>query len=380
MLACLLFTGGWVLLAQLDPVPRSLLQVGYDQATSGNGPQAVYAYYHYNNPALYQSNLVLRLVVAPAFLDTELGFRELISPSTDVGLGFRGGLLGESHFEVRQGVYLKEESFAGHGAGVSLNVYQRLDPGWLIPLHLIVQAGPELSMYTDWTRTADTFELPEDRLDWSTRVGLRLAGKEPILYADRGLEASIWYERQWRAPSGNFGFADDRVVSRETQLFWLYTGFNQAWTNSGQQMTFAMTAAGSAGADRMNAWRLGGVLPLGGEFPLALPGYYYEEITARRLLHFSGTYVLPLSIEHRWQLRLTVATAWVDYLPGFEQAGNWVTGAGPGISYTSQSRSWRWIVRYGYGVNALRKGEDGAHSVGLLFQYNFKARAGAAAP
>lgn len=163
-------------------------------------------------------------------------------------------------------------------------------------------------------------------------------------------------------------------------LFWLYTAFNQAWTNSGQQMTFTMMAAGSAGADRLNAWRLGGVLPLGGEFPLALPGYYYEEITARRLLHFSGSYVFPLSAGHRWQLRLAVATAWVDYLPGFEQSGNWVTGAGPGIAYTSVSRSWRWIVRYGYGVNALRNGDDGAHSVGLLFQYNFRAKDDATGP
>jgi len=379
-LACLVFAVRGTALAQLDPSPRSLLQVGYDQATSGNGPQAVYAYYHYNNPAFFRTNLVLRLVAAPAYLDTELGFQGLISPSTDVGIGMRGGLLGDSHFEVRQGEYLKEESFAGHGGGLSLNLYQRLDPGWRVPLNLIVLAGPELTTYSDWTRTGDTFDVPEDRLDWSTRVGLRLAGKEPMLYADQGLEASIWYERQWRSPAGSFGYSGDRMVSAGTDLFWLYTGFNQAWTNSGQQMTFAMMAAGSGGADRLNAWRLGGVLPLMGEFPLALPGYYYEEFTARRVLHFSGSYVMPLSVDHQWQLRLAMATAWVDYLAGFEQAGHWVTGAGPGVSYTSRSKSWRCIVRYGFGLNALRNGKEGAHSVGLLFQYNFKAEAGSTGP
>ena len=375
-----LLMGCRAVLGQLDPASRSLVQVGYDQPTTGSGPQAVYAYYHYNNPGFLRTNVVLRLVIAPAYLDTELGFHELISPSTDVGFGVRGGLLGDSHFEVRQGEYFQEESFAGHGGGLSLNLYQRLDPGWRIPLHLIVQGGPKWTTYSDWTRTGDTFEVPEDRMDGSTRVGLRFAGKEPMLYADQGLEVSVWYERQWRSPSGDFGYSEDRRVSSGTDLYWLYTGFNQAWPQSGQQMTFSMTLAGSEGADRLNAWRLGGVLPMMGEFPLALPGYYYDEFTARRVLHFSGSYVMPLSLDHRWQLRLAVATAWVDYLEGFEQAGHWVTGAGPGLSYTSRSKSWRCIVRYGYAVNALRHGKDGAQSVGLLFQYNFKARGESAGP
>jgi hypothetical protein len=29
---------------------------------------------------------------------------------------------------------------------------------------------------------------------------------------------------------------------------------------------------------------------------------------------------------------------------------------------------------YGYGFNAIRDGKEGAHSIGLLFQYNFAAR------
>lgn len=30
--------------AQIDPYPRSLLQLGYDQSLSGQGPQSLYAY------------------------------------------------------------------------------------------------------------------------------------------------------------------------------------------------------------------------------------------------------------------------------------------------------------------------------------------------
>ena len=32
------------------------------------------------------------------------------------------------------------------------------------------------------------------------------------------------------------------------------------------------------------------------------------------------------------------------------------------------------ILRYGYGVNALRDGQKGAHSVGVRYQHNFEQR------
>ena len=135
-----------------------------------------------------------------------------------------------------------------------------------------------------------------------------------------------------------------------------------------------MTVGGSDQADRFNAYRLGGVLPLAAEFPLTLPGYYYQELSATRFAHCSISYVAPLSIDHRWQLRLGLASALVDYLPGFAQAGHWHTGLGPSLSFTSKTEVWRLIVRYGYGFDALRNGQDGSHSVGLLFQYNFEQR------
>ncbi len=64
-------------LAQIDPYPRSLLQLGYDQSLSGQGPQSLYAYYHYNNPEFLRTNVTLRLAVAPVYFDGEIGFRQL---------------------------------------------------------------------------------------------------------------------------------------------------------------------------------------------------------------------------------------------------------------------------------------------------------------
>jgi hypothetical protein len=360
--------------AQVDPYPRSLVQLGYDHSLSDQGPQSLYVYYYYNNPQFFRTNVALRLAVAPVYFDGELGFRQLLSPHTDVGIGLNGGVYGENYYEVRQGDYVKDESFDGHGGGASLNLYHRINPAQLIPLHLVLKAGGRYSTYSAAGKTAAQFQLPEDRLTPFTRAGLRFAGKEPMLYSDLAMELSVWYERQWRLDDGPYGFANDRRVQPATDLYWLYAGLNYAWTNTGNQFTVGVTAGGSENADRFSAYRLGGVLPLASEFPLTLPGYYYQEISARRFLHLSATYAVPLSADHRWQLRFEAASAYVDYLPGLARPGHWHTGAGPSLSFTSRSEVWRVILRYGYGVNAQRDGHDGAHSVGVLYQYNFERR------
>ena len=360
-------------LAQVDPFPRSLLQLGLDQTLSGTGPQSLYAYYYYNNPAFLNTNTALRVAVAPVYLYSEIGFRQLL-PRTDVGIGISGGAFGENYYEINQGKYLKSESFDGSGGGASLNFYHLINPKQLIPLNVIVQTGAKYAAYSATHNTADQFQLPANGASTFARAGLRFAGKEPMLYQDLAMEVSIWYEQQWRFNSGPYGYAGDRSVQPTSARYWLYAGLNYAWTNTGNQFTFGLTAGGSDNADRFSAYRLGGVLPLAAEYPMTLPGYYYQEISARGGVNLSASYVAPLSADHRWQLRLDVAAAYVDYLPGFEQPNHWNTGAGPSLSFTSRSEVWRVILRYGYGFNAFRDGQEGAHSIGLLYQYNFERR------
>jgi hypothetical protein len=360
--------------AQIDPEHRSLLELGYDQPLTGNGPQGIYAYYYFNNPDFLNTNTALRLAVAPAYVDGEIGFKQLLSPTTDVGLGFNGGMFGANYYEVRQGDFIKNESFNGDGGGISLSVYQKLNPGMLIPVSVIARAGLRDATYTDTSDTAGNFTLPGNQITAFTRAGIRVAGKEPVLYPDLGLELSVWFERQWRLDSQSYGFSDDRSISPDVDLYWLYAGMNYAWTNSGQKVSFAFTAGGSTDADRFSAWRLGGVLPLVSEFPLTLPGYYYEELTATSFQHFYGGYDVPLDAAHRWDFRLEAATAHLEYLPGFEQRSSWQTGAGGGLSFAPKNQSFEIILRYGYGFNAIRNDREGAQSVGLLFQYNFEKK------
>jgi len=360
--------------AQIDPMHRSLLELGYDQPLSGQGPQGIYAYYYYNNPDFFKTNTALRLAIAPAYVDGEIGFKELLSPTTDVGLGFYGGMYGANYYEVRQGRYYKSESFDGSGGGASVSVYQLLNPGQLIPVSVIARGGFRYLTYMDTSQTADFFAVPANQMVGFARGGIRLAGKEPMLYPDLGLELSVWFERQWRQDSQRFGYLNDRSISPDVNLYWLYAGLNYAWTNSGQRVSFAFTAGGSTSSDQFSAWRLGGVLPLVSEFPLTLPGYYYQELTATSFEHFYAAYDISLDPAQRWSFRLEAATAHLGYLAGREQASDWQTGVGGGLSFAPKHKNFEIILRYGYGFNALRNGQEGAQSVGLLFQYNFFTR------
>jgi hypothetical protein len=366
-LACLTVFG------QIDPYRRNLLQLGYDQPIEWQGPQAVYAYYYYNNPEIAETNTVLRLAIAPVYVDGELGLRELLSPHTDVGIGLYGGAFGDNYYEVRQGDFRKSESFYGHGGGTALSVYHLINPGMVIPLNAVGRAGFRYSTFLGRSDTANAFELPGDRPMPFVRAGLRLAGQEPLLYPDLSLELSAWVEQQWRLNHGLYGFNDDRRVEARSALFWGHAGIDYSWTNAGHKVSFATTVGSSTDADRLNAWRLGGVLPLIAEFPLILPGYVYQELTAQRFALFRTAYLISLDSEHRFQLRFEAATASIKPLPGFELPDRWQTGVGGGLTYTPKRRHLRLVARYGYGINALREdGHRGGHSLGLLLQYDFE--------
>ena len=72
LLWLMLFAPGFVS-AQIDPVRRDLIQLGYNQALEGHTPFSGYAFYYHNQPDFLRTNLTLRLALAPTYLDSELG-------------------------------------------------------------------------------------------------------------------------------------------------------------------------------------------------------------------------------------------------------------------------------------------------------------------
>jgi hypothetical protein len=368
LLLCLVWLAPLLVSAQIDPVQRDLVQFGYNGAFEGHQPVAAYAFYYHNDPDFFSTNMALRLAVAPVYVDSELGLKSLFGPNTDLGIGVAGGAFGDNYNEIHQGQYIPSESFDGSGGELSASLYHLINPGDEIPLNFLLRGTGHYAFYSHNDATATDFGLPPDHADFSIRTGLRFGGVEPTLFPALAMELSIWYEGHIRSHPGSYGFADDPYyLKNESHLFWTEAAL--AYTMESKQSFYVrLTAGTSVDADRFSAYRLGGFLPLIAEYPLSLPGYFYQEISARQFVLFNANYLLPLDKGKRFFFNANLGSAVVDYLPGESQPGNWVSGVGGGIVYHSQSDRWKVALDYGYGIDAIRSHGRGANSIGLLLQ------------
>jgi hypothetical protein len=183
---------------------------------------------------------------------------------------------------------------------------------------------------------------------------------------------SVWYEGQFRTHSGTYGINGDREVEEQSHLFWAEAALSYTLPGSQQNFYVRLTAGTSVDADRFSAYRLGGYLPLVAEFPLSLPGYYFQEISARQFVLFNANYLVPLDKSQRWNLGVNASSAFVDYLPGEEQPGNWLSGVGGGILYRAPSDRFKIMLDYAYGIDAIRSHGRGANSIGVLMQWDLR--------
>lgn len=365
----------WTARGQIDPVKRRLIQLGYNQPLEGKAPIAAYGFFYLNEPDFFSTNLTLRLAVAPIYIDSELGISRLLGPHTDFGIGLAGGGFGDSYGEIRHGVFEQRESFSGDGGELSSSVYHRFNPEQQIPLNLVVRASLHQTFYRRDSETSDQFEIPHDRTTFNIRTGLRYGGEEPSMTEPAALELSAWHETQFRINSGQYGFNGDREVEPFSHFLWARARVKYALFPSEQMIQASLTGGNVWRADRFSAYRLGGLLPFSSEFPLSIPGYFYQELSAERFALLNAQYSFPLVPSKSWRVDILAATGWVDYLDSLQQPGSWHSGAGAGVTYISPSGSWLASLLYGYGFDAMRTRGRGANQVALLFQYDFEAKA-----
>ena len=372
----LLLTGAQLpVRAQIDPDKRQLVHIGYNQPLEGKGPLAIYGFYYRNQPNfLNQTNLTLRLAIAPLYVDAELGMAGFIGPNTDLAFGLAGGGYADSYFEVRRGQYLRGESFDGHGAEASASVYHRFNPDAEIPLNGVFRLAARTHWFEEASKTDPAFVVPDDFQSLYLRMGMRYGGREPSMTAPLAMELSGWYEGHFRTGAGEYGFNGDRRIESHTHLFWSRALLKYTLPESHQFFDVSLTMGIAANPDRLSAFRMGGYLPFISEFPLNIPGYYYQELSATRFALFNAQYSFPIDPKKNWSVDVFGATGAVDYLSALSQPGNWHSGLGGGITYTSPRNSWFVSVFYGHGFDAIRKDERGADQVGLVFQYDFEAR------
>ena len=361
-------------IGQIDPEKRQLIQFGYNQPLEGRGPLAAYAFYFRNQPNIIRTNITLRLAVAPVYLDAELGFKNALGENTDLGLGFAGGGFANSYFEIRNGKFFREESFTGHGAELSASIYHLFNPTRRIPLSGVFRISPHYTFFERDSETDPAFVLPHNHTSLNIRSGLRLGGREPVMHPDFAMELSGWYEGQFRTDSGAYGFNSDREMRSASHLLWARALFIYTLPKCKHNFSLSLTTGTSIEPDRFSAYRLGGDLPLSSEFPLLLPGYYYQELSARSFVSFTGEYSMPLDRAKHWRLTGIGTIATVDYIAGLAQPGHTHSGLGMGLGYRSPSGVWQILGSYGYGFEAIRTHGRGAQSIGILAQIDLEAR------
>ena len=354
--------------AQIDPIKRDLIQFGYNQPVEGKAPLAAYAYYYHNQPDFLRTNLTLRLALAPTYIDSEFGFNHGLGPNTDFALGLAGGGFADGYNEIRNGKWLEGQSFDGNGAEINGSVYHLFNPGDQIPLNWVFHTGARGSFYQASDKTSSNFELPDDMAEFNVRTGLRYGGMEPTLFPDLAMELAVWYESEIRTSAGNYGFNGDRELETASHLFWASAALSYTLPECKQNIFARLLAGTSVNADRLSAYRLGGFLPLIAEYPLSLPGYYFQEFSARQFVLLNASYTIPIAPDERWNLEFNGATAGINYLSGTAQTGSWVSGVGAGLLYRSPSDQYKVILNYAYGIDAIRDDGRGASSITVLFQ------------
>jgi hypothetical protein len=355
-LLCLVLAGP--LQAQIDPAPRKLLHLGYNQPLRNDGPHEVYFFYYWNMPDFPEPNQTLRLVFSPTFLSGELGFRGLLGEHTDLAVDVFGGGFYNSYDEVRRGDYIRDESFIGHGGGINVSMFHRFNPADEIPLTGVLRGGMNYNVFMDGSDTADTFELPDDQPFSSLRAGLRFGGTEPVLWPRIAFELSSWYELLYRPDSGRYGFADDRELEPLSQKFLGRAFLAYTFPESKHRISGGLIGGAVLDADRFSAYRVGGSLVFVSEFPNYMPGYFTKELSTDRFGVLYATYTLPLDSSEQFSLTALGATGWVDYVDGLEQSGHWHSGVGGILWYTVEDRRWRVGIGANYGFNAIRDGDE----------------------
>ena len=358
-------------LAQIDPVRRDLIQFGYNQPLEGKAPLAAYAFYYHNQPDFIHTNMTLRVALAPVYLDSELGFVHGLGPQTDFAIGLAGGGFADSYNEFDAGKWNEQESFDGHGAELNASIYHLFNPQDQIPLNFVLHGAAHYTVYEQNDDTAPSFHPPDDGGIFSLRTGLRYGGVEPTLFPDLAMELAVWSESQYRTDYGDYGYANNPFYAHEfTQLFWASAALDYTLPKSHQSFAVRVIGGTSIDVDRLSAYRLGGYLPLVAEYPLSLPGYFFQEFTAKQFVLINASYTVPITPDERWGLLFNGATAGMDYVTGAGEPGNWVSGVGAGIMFRSHDDRFKVIVGYAYGIDAIRDENRGASSISVLLQFD----------
>jgi hypothetical protein len=164
---------------------------------------------------------------------------------------------------------------------------------------------------------------------------------------------------------------NDRHLNNTPQRLFARTQIHFTTFHDQHYVVAGLQGGAAFDSDRLSCFRLGGVLPYTKEFPLEIPGYYFQELLARDFGLAYARYAIPFGPHKSWSVGAGYSIAAVKFQEGMGQAGAINSGLGRVIGYSAPSRRWKVLGIFGYGFQAQRRHGDGGYTLGCAFQYNF---------
>ncbi len=372
LLSVLILTWNSTANAQLDPQPRTNVEVGFEAPLRGNGPLDGYGFLLWNRPNFPAEDWYLRVVASPVYVRSELVRDRWPAEGHAVGIGIFGGLFDHNFNEFQDGEYEKGDSFWGHGGGATLSYYWRqLKIAGVLPVEGQLRFRPEYAVYANGFDTSSDFRLPADSAIYSFRAGLRVGGIPPELFPKQALEVSVWHELSYRATAGSFGLPEQpQETNHFTQRTWIRAGgILSPWLD--HTVSLFLTGGVAETTDVLSVFRMGGALRFQRELPLILRGYNVGEVFARRFGLVNASYQFaPIPGVDWFRLQLAADYAYVDYFSDHSLPHHNLVGAGAD-AITTIAKIATLVVGYGYGFNAPRGDHEGGHEIHVLLEVKF---------
>lgn len=360
--------------AQVDVEHRRtlMLQTSFP-VIDGHEQISGFGYFWFNENNYPWTNTALRVIFAGVFVDAELSCFLPASPTTAIGVGGGGGFYLDSVVPYRQGNRLSDQQFFGDTADFRVFVNRELtqvpvgDLG-SIPLNVRAIYTVVGSFYREDSDTTN-FTLPTDFLTQSLSAEVRFGGVEPGLFTRRGAEIYVVAESNYRSGFEAFG--------PNGGLFPVHDDYQRLFGDVALKLpvgktTFYIRVGGGLGhdIDELSAYKLGGNLLSVESFATTLHGYYTREIFAKDFVVVNLQCSFPIIEKHNLAGHLYGDFADVNQIDGATRAWHTFTGVGAGVSFRGP---WQTdvLISYGYGFDAIRNGDRGAHEAGFALEKNF---------